>query len=774
MLPNPSCDVCRTILEVTASYLETQFEDEDRPMHESAAQKLGSYGHLVSNTGCNAHETFFKSEYIGRQKIRDSATVSVRSFFYKAASKHTPRTRFLQFYFESHQQSSTIVPLVCSSEDASHDARSAHGGYINLDKVNSWKRDCESGEYPHGPECFINYDFPKSMAWLIDTWNQCLVPATPDLSYVAVSYVWGQKAMLMTKRANLSDHQEDGVFDRLAALIPATIRNAISLVPLIGERYLWVDSLCIVQDEDEAKHAQIRDMAEIYGRALLTIVAADGDDADHGLRGIPGISKPRQLHPEFRLSSKISIRVSHNMALGRTTWARRGWTWQELNFSQRRLTFVDGSVRWRCSRSFHLEDNVPDADFNTDQDGDLPYPLDQICRSKVATGDPSLEDLEWDIMAYNQRILTYDEDVLPAFEGTLATYTQTHFPRGFLYGMPISFLDLALLWYTPTHGSFSKCRQPTRRGWKCPPRWAWSGWKGKVYQRWGASLEDCFRGPLARHGEQTVPILTWTLRTSPTADPVTIPFQNDWYEWKTKYMGKMDRLPAGWKYEERDQIFQEEPIEEVNMNRRRLLQEYHILDQQMIYRRRPAENYMYRRDAELSRAKFHHPIPCGQGLASSIEQMSQPIGRFLCARTQQARLWGDRQREPMPEKLKETKAPLHLYEAFQNLPPVLRDVRGQEVGEIRPHSKEDNHLINSWRDEKGEGENAIGYPCDIVAISRGYDLNFPVPPTQEYYTFYNVLWVEWNHGVAYRRGVGRVKRSAWENMKTEDVELVLG
>ena len=77
--------------------------------------------------------------------------------------------------------------------------------------------------------------------------------------------------------------------------IPKTIRDTISLVDQLGIPYLWVDSLCIVQDESESKHAQIQAMAGIYANAYVTVIAGNGWDANHGLRGIQGVTEPRQL-----------------------------------------------------------------------------------------------------------------------------------------------------------------------------------------------------------------------------------------------------------------------------------------------------------------------------------------------------------------------------------------------------------------------------------------------------------------------------------------------
>jgi hypothetical protein len=77
--------------------------------------------------------------------------------------------------------------------------------------------------------------------------------------------------------------------------IPITILNAIHFVRFLGERYLWVDSLCIVQDDDEdRKPEQLNSMAAIYANGSLNIVAADGSNAAYGLRGVRELSKPME------------------------------------------------------------------------------------------------------------------------------------------------------------------------------------------------------------------------------------------------------------------------------------------------------------------------------------------------------------------------------------------------------------------------------------------------------------------------------------------------
>jgi hypothetical protein len=74
------------------------------------------------------------------------------------------------------------------------------------------------------------------------------------------------------------------------------VQDATLFVQSIGEKYLWVDSLCIAQDDIANKHDQIKNMNMVYSKAFATIVALSGRDASATLPGV---------RPATRSSQKI-------------------------------------------------------------------------------------------------------------------------------------------------------------------------------------------------------------------------------------------------------------------------------------------------------------------------------------------------------------------------------------------------------------------------------------------------------------------------------------
>lgn len=96
---------------------------------------------------------------------------------------------------------------------------------------------------------------------------------------MALSYVWGAQPVFKTLEENFKKLKCPGELLHHWDLFLRSIQDAMHLAKLIGYRYLWIDSLCIIQDNDTDKMKQLVTIDTIYTRAALTIVAADSDDA---------------------------------------------------------------------------------------------------------------------------------------------------------------------------------------------------------------------------------------------------------------------------------------------------------------------------------------------------------------------------------------------------------------------------------------------------------------------------------------------------------------
>lgn len=138
-----------------------------------------------------------------------------------------------------------------------------------------------------------------------------------------------------------------------------TIVDAMAAVKRRNHRYLWVDALCIIQDDSADKKLNLDIMDQIYRDADITIVAAAGHNAEYGL---PEVSVP---HAERQMTANIKgITVSNMLeaapgAIGFSRCNTRGWTYQEPLLSPRLLTFTDSQVYYQLRPAVQFPRAVP-------------------------------------------------------------------------------------------------------------------------------------------------------------------------------------------------------------------------------------------------------------------------------------------------------------------------------------------------------------------------------------------------------------------------------
>ncbi|ROV88730.1 hypothetical protein VMCG_10069 [Cytospora schulzeri] len=215
----------------------------------------------------------------------------------------------------------------------------------------------------------------------------------------------------------------------------------------IGIRYLWVDSLCIAQDDECDKQNQLPIMDSIYSHANLVIVSAAGMDAHTGIPGV-GTTKRRvtQRKETIKGIRFITAQPAVQQQLERTTWTTRGWTFQEAQLARRILIFTDNVVYWNCRRSTWRDDMTGDSlgsevglsllDINSIWGQLAELHEDAVCRTVLYCRQ---------VVEFSRRTFQDHRDVLWAFLGILKLQA-ARFPKGFIWGLPWERLDATLLW----------------------------------------------------------------------------------------------------------------------------------------------------------------------------------------------------------------------------------------------------------------------------------------------------------------------------------------
>ena len=247
-----------------------------------------------------------------------------------------PKARFLRVSLESWPPSYPEFHRICLlGDDAPYGPQRLFLGRrvpdkIAISRLKNWIRSCETW---HDDNCrnFVSgtdRGTPPTFR-VIDVWDRCGVnQPLRACKYLALSYVWGgASSALKLSVANIGEMRRPGTLKGKWHQIPRTIQDAIFLTSSLGQRFLWVDSLCIIQDDPQDKSGLIPFMDLIYDRAFLTIVAATGQDSAAGL---PGIHKGTRCDAQIIEELKPGLRVMSPKhladALQESYYETRGWT----------------------------------------------------------------------------------------------------------------------------------------------------------------------------------------------------------------------------------------------------------------------------------------------------------------------------------------------------------------------------------------------------------------------------------------------------------------
>ena len=202
---------------------------------------------------------------------------------------------------------------------------------LDVGMVSRWLSICTKthlAECNHSEPTNFQNVFPGLLVLqFIDLEQKCIIETTTIPRYATLSYVWGLIPHFRLTNTNKQDMLAPGSIQRVWRLIPRSIRDAIELVHRLEIRYLWVDAICLVQDDEEDKQRGIDIMDEVYERSWLTIIAVCGHDANAGLPGLHDLSREMsRTTVEVKRGTSLGIVTDMVKLLERSVYYSRAWT----------------------------------------------------------------------------------------------------------------------------------------------------------------------------------------------------------------------------------------------------------------------------------------------------------------------------------------------------------------------------------------------------------------------------------------------------------------
>lgn len=311
-----------------------------------------------------------------------------------------------------------------------------------------------------------------------------------DRRYVALSHCWGTIQIIRTLKENYQQHLTHIGTEQLSK----TFADAILATRNLGFRYIWIDSLCIIQDDSEDWAKEAATMCDVYQYADLTLAAAHASGGNvgcfknrDGLLQVPFVVEVPQK--EFPGSPAHIVFTSYGRSEGlggpSPPLYGRAWVLQEQILSPRMLIFDGSQLRWECLTTHASERTysggmsrhaghqkairkaiVEDEDFFTIGDG------------------AHYQHMNWcyAVMDYTHRGMTQSKDRLVALAGiaqALGRYTKSEY----LAGLWSQFFWTGMLWsishvneyVSTTQDAFDLDKNPhTRHPEPIAPSWSWA------------------------------------------------------------------------------------------------------------------------------------------------------------------------------------------------------------------------------------------------------------------------------------------------------------
>lgn len=306
--------------------------------------------------------------------------------------------------------------------------------------------------------------------------------------YLTLSHCWGKKEIIRTLQNNVEVWQRGIPW----ALLSQTFRDVVTIARELSVQYVWIDSLCIVQDDANDWEIESAQMATVYRNSYLNVAATCSSDGDGGcFNDRPSsvlVCKAIDMATAEDEACNIFVRrplPSHNVHTpferdsSRYPLHTRAWVFQERLLSRRTVQFMDTELYWECGERTRCECTQLDQGYPASKENTFKRVYENLTRAD----QPEQSSELWTqlVTNYSKMHLTFDQDKLPAISGIAKIYQNRNLGT-YMAGLWRDYLHVELLWHV---WGFRAARRPSDYR---APSWSWVSVEGSIEYDFGGAL----------------------------------------------------------------------------------------------------------------------------------------------------------------------------------------------------------------------------------------------------------------------------------------------